>query len=187
MANVLATRDSVSPARGTASRPHAGQGLARGLLHSPRNPARDRCHLLLDLGCAHRKQAPTSATAALSALPTRCASLVGRPLVCRAFLVGGATTFTCDLALLLTTHGSKPATFFARSVHSTPSLICALAGPHQCPSRAPMVRYRFKACASASRASSSADSVNESGVPKRRVIAASFESSDAESDRRGQR
>jgi hypothetical protein len=33
--------------------------------------------------------------------------------------VGGATTFTCDLALLLATHGSKAATFFARSVHST--------------------------------------------------------------------
>jgi hypothetical protein len=37
----------------------------------------------------------------------------------RAFFVGGATTLAGDLALLLSTHRSKSATFFAGSVHST--------------------------------------------------------------------
>ena len=103
---------------------------ANDSIHPARNPVVWRRLGFPVLACrTYRYQASPPAAAALSTFSTSRACLVGRPLVCRALFVGGATTFAGNLALLLTTHGSKAATFFARSVHSTPSLIWYPLGP----------------------------------------------------------
>ena len=94
---------------------------AKPLVQTARNSTRNRGRLnVLQVGRTDRHQAPTAATAALTTFATSRTCFIWRPFVCRALFVGGATTFTSYLALLLTTHRSKPATFFARSVHSTP-------------------------------------------------------------------
>jgi hypothetical protein len=73
-------------------------------------------HILLR---GNRYESTTTATAALATLAASRTCFVWRPLVSRAFFVGGATALGGDLALLLATHRSKSATFFARSVHNT--------------------------------------------------------------------
>lgn len=141
---------------------------AKPLVQTARNSTRNRGRLnVLQVGRTDRHQAPTAATAALTTFATSRTCFIWRPFVCRALFVGGATTFTSYLALLLTTHRSKPATFFARSVHSTPLPDLVF------PARLPIVQTGrtshadFKACASASRTSSAGAEVHETGrVPK---------------------
>jgi len=72
-------------------------------------------HILLR---GNRYESTTAAPAALAALAASGPGFIRRPLVRRAFLVGGATALAGDLALLLATHRSKSATFLARSVHN---------------------------------------------------------------------
>src|SRR5262245_26353015 len=62
--------------------------------------ARTRGHGAL-LGSRHMYQSPAPAAANLPSLATRCASLFGGPLMCRALQMCGAPTLAGDLALLL--------------------------------------------------------------------------------------
>jgi hypothetical protein len=64
--------------------------------------------------------------------------------VSRAFFVGGATALAGDLALLLATHRSKSATFFARSVHNTLLMIRSRCATTSEVARSLAVRLNFK-------------------------------------------
>jgi hypothetical protein len=86
----------------------------------------------------------TAATAALTTLAASCPCFIRGPLVSRAFFVGGATALAGDLALLLATHRSKSATFFARSVHNTLLMIRSRLRDNTEVARSKAVRLKFK-------------------------------------------
>jgi len=86
----------------------------------------------------------TAATAALATLTASRTCFVRGPLVSRPFLVGGATALAGDLALLLATHRSKSATFFARSVHNTLLMIRSRLRDNFEVARSKAVRLKFK-------------------------------------------
>ena len=95
---------------------------AKRSVHAANHPRHRSLHVL-KLRRGNRHESPTTTATALTTLAASRACLVRRPLVGRPLFVGGATTLTGNLALLLSTHRSKSATFFARSVHSTLLLI----------------------------------------------------------------
>src|SRR5262245_2402509 len=87
-------------------------------------PIRHRCDFGRCRTARSLDQAPAAAAADLTTLAPRRARFLGRPLVGRPFLVGGATALARNFALLLGGHRREPAALLAFTVHH--SALCGI-------------------------------------------------------------